>query len=76
MYTRPPCGSGALVTFVYWGWIGLVLGLILLVGVVPMGFLALILQSEWKALVSLLSVLGFGIFARFAGRLISDAPQD
>jgi hypothetical protein len=40
---------GALATFTYWGWIGLIIGLFVFgVGVVPMGFLALALQSQWE----------------------------
>jgi hypothetical protein len=40
--------GGAAATFAYWGWVALLIGLILLgVGVVPMGFLALALHGEW-----------------------------
>jgi hypothetical protein len=69
--TRKPAGIGlvlssyvfgvtlwaysAVVTFTYWGWIGLIVGLVLLgIGVVPMSFLALALQANW------LWVIGFG----------------
>jgi hypothetical protein len=40
---------GAIATFIYWGLIGLIVGLVVAgIGVVPMGFLALALQSQWE----------------------------
>jgi hypothetical protein len=39
---------GAVATYEYWGWIGLAIGLIILgIGVVPKGLLALALHSQW-----------------------------
>lgn len=40
---------GAVATFTYWGWAGLIIGLVVFgVGVVPMGFVALALQARWE----------------------------
>jgi hypothetical protein len=57
----------AVVTFTYWGWIGLIIGLVLLgVGVVPMSFLALALEANR------LWVVGFGflLVATFGARIL------
>jgi hypothetical protein len=59
---------GAIATFLYWGWIGLILGLVILgLGVVPMGFVALVLQSQWGLVASLGALLGLTFGARFLG---------
>jgi hypothetical protein len=59
---------GAIAIFLYWGWVGLILGLAILgLGVVQMGFLALVLQSQWGLVASLSALLGFTFGARFFG---------
>lgn len=53
---------GAALTFSYWGWVGLVVGLLVFgVGVVPMGLLATALHSEWAWFFQL-SVLLVSVF--------------
>jgi hypothetical protein len=59
---------GAIFTFTYWGWIGLIIGLIVAgVGVVPMGFVALALQSEWMWVGNLALLLASLVICRILG---------
>ena len=59
---------GAIATFLYWGWLGLIIGLAIVgVGVVPMGFLALALQSQWEWLANLGLLLASMVGSRLLG---------
>jgi hypothetical protein len=59
---------GAVATFAYWGWVGLLVGLLALgVGVVPMGLLALALQSQWEWLLNLGGLFLMMVITRLGG---------
>jgi hypothetical protein len=59
---------GAIATFGHWGWIGLIVGIVVLgVGVVPIGLLALALESQWEWLMNLGALLISMMVARFLG---------
>jgi hypothetical protein len=59
---------GAIATFTYWGWVGLLIGLLVFgVGVVPMGFVALALQSQWEWIANLGVLLLSLVVSRLGG---------
>jgi hypothetical protein len=59
---------GAIATFLYWGWLGLIIGVVIVgVGVVPTGFLALALQSQWEWLANLGLLLASMVGSRLLG---------
>lgn len=59
---------GAIATFLYWGWLGLIIGLVIVgVGVVPMGFLALALRFQWEWLANLGLLLASMVGSRLLG---------
>jgi uncharacterized membrane protein YqjE len=59
---------GAVATFAYWGWIGLVIGLLVVgIGVVPMGFVALAVQGQWEWVAALGVLLVSLVVSRLGG---------
>lgn len=59
---------GAIATYLYWGWLGLIIGFVIVgVGVVPMGLLALALQSQWEWLANLGLLLASMVISRLLG---------
>lgn len=59
---------GAVATFEYWGWPGLIVGVVLLgVGVVPTGLIALALHSQWEAIFNWGMLMMSLIVARLLG---------
>lgn len=69
---------GATVTFVTWGWVGLIIGLILAgVGVVPIGILAAFISLKSPALGFSLIVMVVIVFAtRTGGIALMDAENE
>ena len=59
---------GLLVVFIAWGWWGVLIGLLLLgVGVVPMGFAALMLDGAWSGFWQMLAAVLLTWGTRYAG---------
>jgi hypothetical protein len=67
---------GAAATFAYWGLIGVVIGIVFFgVGVVPMGFLALALQSQWEWFWNLGILFASVIISRIGGGFLIEAAE-
>ena len=67
---------GAVATFTYWGLFGLIIGLLIIgVGVVPMGFLALALQSQWEWILNLGILLASVAISRIGGAFLIEAAE-
>ena len=59
---------GAIATFEYWGWRGFILGVVIFgIGVIPIGFLALALLSQWDVFTELAAVAVSLIVSRLLG---------
>lgn len=67
---------GAVATFAYWSWIGLIIGLLFVgIGVVPMGFVALALQSQWEWIINLGLLLVSLVASRLGGLWLMDKAE-
>ncbi len=67
---------GAVATLSFWGWIGLIIGLLIFgVGVVPLGFLALALQSQWEWFWNLGLLLVVVVASRIGGGFLIEAAE-
>ena len=67
---------GFLLVFIAWGWLGVIIGLVLLgVGVVPLGLIALILDGVWSGVGQMVLAVALVMAMRYAGTWMAENTE-
>lgn len=68
---------GLLVTFIVWGWVGVLVGIFLMgVGVVPIGMLAMLVEGEWSLLVQMIVLAVVVFLTRAGGGVVAERARE